>query len=524
MIVFIIIGIIMNFLDTYASGRFSAYAARDMKDRFSVHINNLPVSYVETHHSGDLVSRMTNGVTSIENFIRDDLMGFVLEVVRVSVSIGVMIFLSWKLLLFCVIILPVMAVITTRISRPLNEYSSQLQRSLAKSNSAVQDMINGNYIIKSFNLIQVFYLKFKALLDQMLTDSLRVEKRKATMGAVSVFVQTAPFLLFFLFGGYMVINGDLSAGALVAFAQLLTYLIGGMGAIPYKINNYSTTAGVAAHLFEILDEKTERTGGNAPLISPSAPAIEFINVSYSYDEHKQVLNDVSFILHQGKTIALVGPSGSGKSTIFKLISGFYDYENGSIKLFEAPISEWELSAVRGRIAMVSQESFLFSGSIAENISCGKDEYSMEAVVEAAKMANIHDYIQSLPEGYHAHVGERGVKLSGGQRQRVSIARAILKNAPILLLDEPTSALDNESEMLVQEAIHRVMKDKSVLVVAHRLSTIIEADEILVLDQGRIVESGTHQELLGQEGTYKRLYYKQLIKQDDFQATFDGEGA
>ncbi|QGQ94219.1 ABC transporter ATP-binding protein [Paenibacillus psychroresistens] len=524
MIIFIVIGIIMNFLDTYSSGRYSAYAARDMKDKFSSQIDHLPISYMETHHSGDLVSRMTNGITTIENFVKDDLMGIVFEIVRVSVSIIVMFFLSWKLLLFCIAILPLMAILTTRISRPLNEYSSRLQMSLAKSNSAVQDAISGIYMIKSYNLIQVMYGKFKSVLEQMLADSLLVEKRKSVMGSVSVFVETVPFLLFFLFGGYMVIQGDFTAGGLVAFAQLLTYLVGGMGSLPNKISNYSITAGVAGHLFELMDEKTERRGGKTPEISPSAPALEFINVSCSYDGLNRVLKDVSFTLPQGKTLALVGSSGSGKSTVFKLISGFYESQNGCIKLFDEALSEWELSAARSLISLVSQETFLFSGSIAENITCGKTEFNMKDVVRAAKMANIHDYIQSLPEGYQTLVGERGVKLSGGQRQRVSIARAILKDAPILLLDEPTSALDTESEMLIQEAIHHIMLDKTVLVVAHRLSTIIEADEVIVLDEGRIVESGTHKELLDKAGTYKRLYDKQWIKQAESLMVLEGEGA
>lgn len=524
MIVSVFIGIIVNFLETYSSGRFSAYAARDMKDTFSAHIDQLPLSYMEARHSGDFSSRMTNGITAIENFFHGDL-GFILfNFIRLSVSIILMLFMNWQLLLLCMVILPLMAIMTSSLSRPLNEFSSRLQQSLAKTNSMLLDTINGIHIMKSYNLVQAFVHKFKALLGQMLAESLVVEKRKAVMGSVSVFVRTAPFLIFFLAGGYLVIEGHFTSGGLVSFAMLLNYLVSAIGVLPNQISNYKITAGIAEHLFEIIDEETERKGGKRPKISPAVPAVVFDHVSFSYDGHKQVLDDVSFTLHQGKTVALVGASGSGKSTVFKLISGFYNVQGGSITLFDESLSDWDLSYARSMISLVSQETFLFSGSLADNITCGKKDFSIDDIVRAARLANIHEYIQSLPDGYDTPVGERGVKLSGGQRQRIGIARAIMKNAPILLLDEATSALDTESEMLVQDAITRVMNGKTVLVVAHRLSTIMDADEVLVLDNGRIVERGTHEDLLAANGAYKQLYSKQLINQRDSVLITEGRGA
>lgn len=432
-----------------------------------------------------------------------------------------MLWLNWKLLLVCIVTLPLMAILTSTVSRPLIEYSSMQQRSLAKSNSVVQDAIGGIHIIKSYNLIQVMYRKFQSLLDQLLKNSLKVEKRRAAIGAVSVFAQTAPYFLFLSLGGYMAIQGHLTAGGLVAFSHLLIYLVPGLSILPAQISNYKVMAGAAGPLFEMLDERTERTGNNVPTVSPSVPAIQFQNVSCSYNGQRAVLQDVSFTLPQGATVALVGPSGSGKSTVFKLITGFYDYQGGSIELFDQPLSSLDISQARSMISLVSQETYLFSGTIADNIACGADQVDMAKVMRAARTANIDEFIQLLPDGYNTIVGERGVKLSGGQRQRLSIARAIFKDAPILLLDEPTSALDAESEMLVQEAVNRIMKHKTVLVVAHRLSTIIDADEVLVLDNGRIVERGTHAELLVQNGAYTRLYNKQMIKQADIAS---GEGA
>lgn len=524
MIVSVFIGIIVNFLETYSSGRFSANMARDMKDTLSARIDELPVSYLEAHHSGDLNSRMTNGITAIENFFNGDFGFIIFNTIRVSASIIVMLFMNWQLLLLCMVILPLMAVLTSSLSRPLSEYSLRFQQSLAKTNTAVQDTISGIHIVKSYNLVQVLVHKFKALLDQMLADSLVIEKRKAAMGSVSVFVQTAPFLIFFLSGGYLVIKGHFTAGGLVSFAMLLNYLVNAMGILPNQFSNYKIMSGIAEHIFEMFDEETERTGGGKPEISPSVPALAFNQVSFSYDGHKRVLDDVAFTMQQGKTIALVGASGSGKSTVFKLITGFYKAQDGCITLFGEPLSDWDLSYARSMISLVSQETFLFPGTLAENITCGKNDYRMEDIERAARLANIHEYIRLLPDGYNSLVGERGVKLSGGQRQRISIARAILKDAPILLLDEATSALDMESEMLVQEAITRIMKDKTLLVIAHRLSTIIDADEVLVMDNGRMVERGTHDELLAIDGTYKRLYNKQLINQENSVSFLEGKGA
>jgi ABC-type multidrug transport system fused ATPase/permease subunit len=496
-----------------------------MKDDFSLQIGKLPVSCLEAHHSGELVSRITNGINTIERFFREDLTGIVFHIIRFAACVAVLLYMNWQLLLASMVLIPLMAVLTNVIGRPMSEASSRLQRSLARTNSAVQDTIGGIAVIKSYNLIDVLLQKFKKVNEQLLADSLAIEKRKSLMDSVSVLVRTAPFLLFFLYGGYMVVNGLFTAGGFVAFAQLVNYLVQGLGILPGQIGNFKMAAGVAKHLFELKDERTERTGGICPAhISPDAPALEFSHVSFSYDGAKKVLDDISFVLPQGKTVALVGPSGSGKTTLFELITGFYEYPEGCIRLFDIPLTDWELSSARSMISLVSQDAFLFTGTIAENIACGRSDYSMEDVRRAAMMAHIHDYIESLPDRYDTLVGERGVNLSGGQRQRISIARAILKDAPILLLEEATSALDPESEMLVQDAIRRMMRHKTVLVIAHRLSTIIDADQVIVLNEGRIVESGTHAELIARNGAYKRLYDKQFIHRADALPLDEGKGA
>lgn len=524
MLATVIAGVAINFVETYASGRFSANVARDLKNTFAERMNGLPIAYLEAKHSGELNSMMSNGIASIERFFQGSFGFLLFNAIRLAASIVVMAMMNWQMLLLCMIMLPLMALLSNAISRPLASYSATFQSSLAQANATAQDALNGIHLIKAYTLIPVFSHKFRTLVQRMLSHSLAIERRAALTGSVNVFVQLTPFLVFLGFGAYLAIHDRLTAGGLVAFAMLLNYFVGALSVLPNLWNEYKLTSGVTRQLFEVLAVASERMGDQRPQSVHPAYALKFDRVSYAYDGQKRVLQAISFAVRPGSTTALVGESGGGKSTLFKLICGYYPASEGTIDLFDVPMQQWELAYARSQIAYVAQETCLFPGTVADNIVCGMHPYNMEEVVAAAKSANIHDFILSLPEGYQSTVGERGMNLSGGQKQRIAIARAILKGAPILLLDEATSALDAESERLVQDALARLKREKTVIVAAHRLHTIRDADEVIVLEKGRIVERGTHEELVQQEGLYRRLYETSIDRRTNTEAVLDWKGA
>jgi ABC-type multidrug transport system, ATPase and permease components len=508
MTVVIGVGIGFSAINRYASGRISAFAGRDIKREITRYIGGLPVSHMETRHTGDILSMLTNDVSIIQGFLEEGLPGFVFQPLRFLGAFTYMFLINWKLLLFSIIVIPATMLLATVISRPINRFVGELQHYLGKMNSIAQDILGGIYILKAFNLKEVLFKKYKFSVKEALDRSLSVEKRISMLSSVNIIMQIMPFVLCILYGGYLTVQGQLSPGVLLAFIQMMNYLVEPVEAIPNLISSYKGCLGAAEHLFEILEQEPERTDGSVLDVVSGQYPIEFTNAAFSYDGQVNILNGLDFRMEEGKIYALVGSSGCGKSTLIKLICGFYNLKEGCLKFYGHGIEEWELFAVRSRIAVVSQDTYLFPVTIAENIAYGRPGACLKDVVASAKKANAHDFIMELPEGYATLVGERGVKLSGGQKQRIAIARAILKNAPILLLDEPTSALDMQSEALVSEALERFMANRTVLIVAHRLSTIKNADEILVLGDGRIMERGTHEQLIELGGLYNQLYMKQ----------------
>ena len=504
------ISVPLSFLRVRSIGLFSERTLFEIRQKTTAHLNRLPVGYLEERHSGDFISVVNADLAKIKTLTASDLLDLLGQSTRGIFALAYIISVSWLLALISLVLTPLLFMLLARLSNPITKRTQEMQEMIGKVNSVAQDALEGLPITKSFNLTRILDERFKQVNQRVVRKGRSIARMRSLVDVISSVVGFSPFLITFGLGGYLAISGKMTFGSIFAFINLLNYVVNPLGNIPRLVASISESIGAAQRIFQILDHDLERSEG--AITQPSRPdgvLIRFDDLSFAYEASTPTLQNVSFDIQPGEKIAIVGPSGSGKSTLLKLLLGFYPIENGRIFLFGEDLNQWELPAARQQMAFVAQDTYLFPVSVDENIACGKLGASREEIEKAAADANIHDYIQTLEQGYQTQVGERGARLSGGQRQRISLARAILKNAPVLLLDEPTSALDTESEALVQEALDRFMVDRTSIVIAHRLSTIKNASRVLVLDKGKIVEQGTHEELLARGGLYQELYEKQF---------------
>lgn len=504
-----LLGVVSSYLVKFASGRFSLYTVRDIRNSIYTHIEKINVRYIEKNHSGEIVSRLTNNIALLQGFLENNIYNLMYQPLLFTGAGILLLRINGKLLLVSSATMFAALFLAFVIAEPVKRKVKELHKDLARVNSVYQDNIRGIYLIKTYLLFQKLFEKYEKLLVHTLNRSLSIEKINSLLIPVGSVLSIAPLLVSIVYGGYLSIHGQLKPGELFAFIYLLDFLANSAGTLPKMISDYKSTIGVTSHLFEILDEPIEREGGLEVSLTSCHSPIVFKDVQFGYEQNDMVLNNISFELRKGKTTALVGSSGSGKSTIVKLICGFYQLSGGEILLWGENQNRLDLADIRMRISLVSQEIYILPGTVAENISYGIKNATMKDIIDAARAANAHEFIEKLPGGYYSMLGERGASLSGGQRQRIAIARAIMKKTDILLLDEPTSALDTHSEILAQKSIEKISKGCTVLVIAHRLSTIINADEILVIDGGTIVDKGKHAELLERNGLYRQLYARQV---------------
>jgi subfamily B ATP-binding cassette protein MsbA len=473
--------------------------------RLVSHLTTLSLDFFVKRRTGELMSRVTSDVGTIQQVATNVPVDLAKQSVTFVGALGLLLYMNWRLCLAIVAVIPMVVVVARIFGRRLKALSTEAQDRTAESSTILEEMLSGITLVKSF----VMERHEVDRLGAQLARADAVAARRATVLGVFVPVITVLTLLGALgvlwYGGVQVIAGAMSPGDLVAFLLYGGILMGPFSAVARLFTQIKEAQGAMQRVSEILNEQpTVRDAPGAASLGAVEGRVEVSNVTFAYEPGRPVLRGVTLTAEPGQIVALVGPSGGGKSTLVHLLHRFYDPAEGAILLDGRDLRTIRIADLYARIAFVPQETMLFGGTVEENIRFGRPSARQEDVVAAAEAAHAHGFIQSLPNGYGTVVGERGVRLSGGQRQRIAIARAVLKDPRMLLLDEATSALDNESEVLVQDALDRLMKGRTTFVVAHRLSTIQRADQILVLDQGHIVERGTHGELLASRGVYHRL--------------------
>ena len=473
----------------------------------------LPIGFFTEQRKGDVMSRMTNDIGELEGSIVSTMEGFIKDPLNIIIILGTLIFISPQLSLFLLIFLPLTGLIIGRISRSLKRHSNTAAIMLGEALSVLDETLGGLRVIKAFNAERLLQTKFNTTNNGLFHLRNRMQFRRDLASPLSEVLGVMVLCGILWFGGRLVLSGQsgLKAEAFIMYVGIFTQIINPAKALSSSFYNMQKGSAAIVRIEEILNAPVKVDENiNGLKLAVFNKSIEFKNVCFSYDD-KVILKNINLNIQKGKTIALVGSSGAGKSTLADLIPRFHDASTGEILIDGVNIKEYSLYSVRKQMGIVTQEPILFNDTIASNIALGMENASDEQIESAAKIANAHNYIQQKEAGYKTNIGDRGGKLSGGERQRLTIARAVLKNPPILILDEATSSLDTESERLVQDAINNMMQNRTSIVIAHRLSTIRHADEIIVMQKGEIAERGTHNELLARRGIYRRLVDMQEVK-------------
>ena len=515
--VFIILSIFLKNLFLY----FAARTVGPMKNRIVTRLRiemynkllSLPIGYFTEKRKGDLMSRMSNDINEVEGSVIGALEGWVKDPISIIINLSVLLYISPRLTVFILFSLPVMGLLIGRVTRSLKRQSIKVSEKSGETFSTIDETLGGLRVIKAFNVEHKLKQKFSVISEDLLEARNQILYKQAMASPLSELMGVTVFSCILWFGGRLVLSHEIAmSGALfLTYMGLFYNIIDPAKSISTAFSNLQKGSSAIARIEEVLKAPvTVDENPNGHKINSFNHSIEFKNVSFYYDDIA-ILKNINFNIEKGKTIALVGSSGAGKSTLADLVPRFHDVTSGEILVDGINIKDYSLQSLRGLISIVTQEPILFNDTIANNIALGMDNANLDAIVEAAKIANADNFITKKEQGYQTNIGDRGTKLSGGERQRVTIARAVLKNPPILILDEATSSLDTESERLVQDAINKLMNNRTSIVIAHRLSTIRHADEILVLHKGEIAERGTHDSLIEYKGIYHKLVEMQEVR-------------
>ncbi len=494
---------LFSYLNIYLVNWASARAIADLRTKVFGHLQSLPLSFFNQSNTGDLISRVTSDTQTVRTIIGSSLATLISDPITILFMVIIVLSLQPVLTVISVIVLPLCIIPISIYSRKVRHAARAMQTHAAELSKLIHESFTGNRIIKAYNLESKVLADFQAVTQKFVIQTMRVVRANEIPGSVTEFLGGVGVTLILFFIVFK--KQDISAGAFSAFLFAMFSMYKPIKGLTRLHNQLHQAQAASQRVFELLDTKSTMAEPLTPKPLAAAHAnIQFENINFSYGE-KPVLRNVNLTVHAGQLIALVGSSGSGKTTLANLLPRFYDPQSGTVRIGGTDIREFLTLELRRHIAVVTQETILFHDTIRGNIAVGKPGATKEEIEAAARSANAHQFIMEKPDGYDAIVGEKGVALSGGQRQRISIARAILKDAPILLLDEATNSLDAESERAVQEELEKLMVGRTTICIAHRLSTIQKADVIVVMNEGRIVETGTHAELIERGGVYKRLY-------------------
>ncbi|BAZ91529.1 ABC transporter-like protein [Raphidiopsis curvata NIES-932] len=508
-LVFLVRGFFQSVQDLYMS-KVALRVAFHLRQNVYTHLQKLNLSYFETAKAGDLSYRLTEDVDrvgEVVNKLFHDFIPCVLQLIAIPIY---MIYLNWQLTLATVIVAPIMGVLIGWFGERLRKYALKSQNRISDLSAILTEVFSGIRLIQAFAAEKYEIARFTHEAQRTLKAKYSAEKLKAIQIPIVGFLEALSALSLIMVGVWQISQKNLTVGEFFSYLAAAALLIDPIGHTTHNYNEFKQGEASLERVFELLAIKPTVLENPIAMTLPSINGkIEYRGVSFAYKPGELVLNHVSLFISPGESIALVGASGAGKTTFVNLLPRFYDPKLGNIFIDDVNIRDVTLNSLRKQIGIVPQETTMFSGTIAQNIAFGQDNFDQKAVEAAARVANAHDFIMQLPAGYQTWVGERGVNLSGGQRQRIAIARAVLLNPKILILDEATSALDSESEALVQQALERLMQNRTVLIIAHRLSTVRKCDRILVLEKGQIVESGNHEQLLSLEGKYAHFYAQQF---------------
>ena len=511
---FLLAVLIVKALVNYVSVILMRYATErimtDVRDEVYAHLHQLSLGFFMRHNTGEIASRVTNDVDALGSAVTDIFRNALREPFTIIGLVVLLFVIHWKLALASLLIFPMTVIPIIKFGKKVRRRSTRVLERRAELSTLLQEGITGVRIVQAFGMEEYETRRFRAKNHELFQAVMRIARTDSLSIPVMEILESVGVVAAVWMGGYLVFRGELTPGAFMGFMAALASLYVPIKRLSAVNNNIQRGMGGATRVFELLSVQTdvaEQPGARS--LAPVTERVRFERVSFGYEPGRVVLQDLDFEIKSGEIAAIVGASGAGKSTLVNLIPRFFDTSAGRILLDGMDIREVTLRSLRAQIGIVTQETILFDDTVANNIAYGQAAADDRLIREAARLANADEFIQGLPNGYATAIGEKGVRLSGGQRQRIAIARALLKNPPILILDEATSALDAESEHLVQEALERLMRNRTTFVIAHRLSTVIQADTILVLDNARLVERGTHAELIAMRGVYARLYQNQF---------------